>query len=87
MLEQKARVQMDHLRGMTAEQVAQATLRAIELGKRETCLAFQGKLIVFINRFFPRLADRIAARRVREAYRDEIEARRQAHDEPAALKV
>src|SRR5207302_11061429 len=32
MLEQKARVQLDHLRGMTPEQVAHATLRAIEKG-------------------------------------------------------
>jgi hypothetical protein len=32
--------------------------------------------MVFISRFFPRLADRIAARRVRALFRDEIAARR-----------
>src|SRR5437660_1312056 len=38
MLEQKARLQMDHMRGMTAEQVAVATLRAIEQGRHEIYL-------------------------------------------------
>jgi len=66
---------LDHLRGMTPEQVAVATLRAIERGRNETCLTLQGKLIVFVSRFFPRLADRLVARRVRALFRDEIEAR------------
>src|SRR6267378_5464830 len=61
MLEQKAKLQMDHLRGMTAEQVARITLRALARGKSEICLSLQGKLVVFVSRFFPRLADRIAA--------------------------
>ncbi len=89
MLEQKARLQMDHMRGMTAEQVALATLRAIERGKNELCLSFQGKLIVLVSRFFPRLADRIAARRVRALFQDEIEARRRQKDqqEQAPLAV
>src|SRR6202011_4408155 len=38
MLEQKAKMPMDHMRGMTSEQVASATLRAIERGSNETCL-------------------------------------------------
>jgi short-subunit dehydrogenase len=88
MLEQKARLQMDHLRGMTPEQVAAATLRAIERGKNELCLTFQGKLMVLVSRFFPRLADRIAARRVRGLFKEEIEARRaQKKNEPAAART
>jgi len=84
MLEQKARLQLDHMRGWTAEAVAAATLRAIERGKDETCLTLQGRLMVFVSRFFPRLADRIAARQVRALFRDEIEARqRQASPPPA----
>lgn len=78
MLEQKARMQMDHMRGMTAEQVAEATLAAIEKGKREVILTFQGKLMAFVNRFLPRLADRIAARRVRALFQEEIAARHAA---------
>ncbi len=77
MLEQSARLQLDHMRGMTAEQAALATLRAIERGRNEVHLTFQGKLIVLVSRFLPRLADRFAARRVRALFRDEIAARRQ----------
>ncbi len=74
MLEQKAKVPMDHLRGMTAEAVAAATLRALERGTHEVTLGLSGKLLAFVSRFFPRLADRIAARRVRAAWRDQLAA-------------
>jgi short-subunit dehydrogenase len=87
MLEQKARMQLDHLRGMTPEKVADATLRAVERGKNELCLTFQGKLMVLVSRFFPRLADRIARRRVRALFQDEIAARRSRQNEPAAGRV
>src|SRR6516225_1862290 len=60
MIEQRALVALDHMRGMTAEQVAARTLRAVERGRREVCLTLSGKLIVLVNRFLPRLADRIA---------------------------
>jgi short-subunit dehydrogenase len=72
MIERKARMPVDHLRGMTAEKVAAASLRAIERGRNEVCLTLQGKLIVLISRFLPRLADRFAARRVRQLFRDEL---------------
>jgi short-subunit dehydrogenase len=80
MIEQKARVQLDHLRGMTPDQVADATLRAIARGKDEIYLTLPGKLIVYISRFFPRLADRIAARKVRKVFARERQAQQQ---EPA----
>jgi short-subunit dehydrogenase len=76
MIEQKAKLPMDHLRGMTAAAVADATLRAIELGRPETVLTFQGKLLTLVSRFLPRLADRIAARKVRTLFRDEIARRK-----------
>ena len=90
MLEQRALVQLDHMRGMTSEQVAQATLRAIERGKNEITLTFQAKLIALVSRFFPRLADRIAARKVRSLFVAEIEARhrqRAAASAPAVDKT
>lgn len=77
MIEQKAKLQLDHLRGMSAEDVAYYTLRSIERGSSERVLTLQGRLIALINRFYPRLADRIAARRVRELFKDEIAARQQ----------
>src|SRR5262249_4687769 len=76
MLEQKALVQLDHMRGMTADEVAVETLNAIEHGRHEICLTFQGKLLAFVGRFLPRLADRIAARKIRALFRDEITARK-----------
>ena len=76
MIEQKALLQFDHLRGMSSEAVAEATLRAIERGSTQVTLTFKGKLLVFISRFFPRLADRIARRKVRSLFKDEIEARK-----------
>ena len=68
MLERKSRLQVDHMRGMTAEQVARSSLRAIANGTDEVTFTAQGKLFVFVSRFFPWLVDRIAARRVRRLY-------------------
>lgn len=85
MIEQKARMQMDHLRGMSALDVALATLRVIEKGKHEVTLSFKAKLVAFVARFFPGLANRIARKKVRSLFRDEIEARRKGlHDTAAA---
>ena len=85
MLEQKALVQLDHMRGMTSEQVARATLRTIERGKNEITLSLKAKLIALVSRFFPRLADRIAARKVRSLFQAEREARQQQRAAAAAL--
>lgn len=82
MIEQKARVQLDHMRGMTPEEVAEHALRAIEKGKNETYLTRQGKLIVYISRFFPRFADYFAAKKVKEVFAREAEKQRQSQ-EPA----
>ncbi len=77
MLEQKARMQLDHMRGMSAEDVALDTLRAIERGSNEIVLTFKGKLIALVSRFFPGLADRIARRKVLGLFQDEIMQRKQ----------
>jgi short-subunit dehydrogenase len=75
MLEQKALVPMDHLRGMTPEQVAAATLRSLEKGRDEVCLTWQGRLLVLLSRFWPALVDRITRRKVRALFRAEVAAR------------
>jgi short-subunit dehydrogenase len=71
MLERKSKLQVDHLRGMTPGQVAEATLHAIGRGAHEATFTGRGKLFVLVSRFFPRVVDRIAARRVRKLYADE----------------
>jgi short-subunit dehydrogenase len=76
MLEQKAKMAIDHMRGMTAEAVALATLRAIERGRNGLVLSFKAKLIAWVSRFFPRLADFIARRKVASLFQEEIVRRR-----------
>ena len=77
MLEQRARMPMDHLRGMTSEAVAKATVRALERGQAQVCLTLQGKLIVWFSRFLPRLTDLLVKRKVRALFQEEIAARHQ----------
>jgi len=77
MIEQKALVQLDHMRGMSAEDVALQTVKAIEKGYNETCLTLNGKLMVLVSRFFPWIADIVVKRKVRGLFKDEIAARKQ----------
>jgi short-subunit dehydrogenase len=44
---------------MTAEEVAGRTLKAIEKRRRTLVLTFNGKRTIFMNRFFPALADKL----------------------------
>jgi short-subunit dehydrogenase len=76
MLEQKAKVKMDHLRGMTAEEVARRTLDALAKGKREVTFTLKGRLLVLVNRFFPWLVSLVTRKKVRALFHDEREARR-----------
>jgi short-subunit dehydrogenase len=87
MLEQKARVQLDHLRGMTSEQAADATLLALQRGRDETVLTLKGKLLVWFSRFFPRFVDWVIRRRVRKIFKDEIAARRAGQTQQEAVRV
>jgi short-subunit dehydrogenase len=81
MLEAKAKMQLDHMRGMTSEQVAVATLRAIEKGKTEVTLTLTGKMLLLVNRFFPWFVDWKAKKTVRRLFADEIEARKKKQEE------
>lgn len=81
MLEQKAKMQLDHMRGMTSEQVAQAILRAIEKGQVDVTLTLQGKMLVLVNRFFPWFVDWKAKKTVRKLFADEIADRKKAQAE------
>jgi short-subunit dehydrogenase len=76
MLQQTARMKVDHMRGMTSETVAEAILKALAHGRREVVLTAQGKLLSFLGRFLPGLVDRIASKKVRALFRDEMAARR-----------
>ena len=80
-MEQKARMPMDHLRGMTSEEVAEAILKAIAKGKTEVTLTLKGKLLVLVNRFFPWIVDHFARKKVRELFAEEIAERTKRQEE------
>jgi short-subunit dehydrogenase len=82
MIEQKALLKMDHLRGMSSEAVADAVLYSLERGRADVSLTLQGRLLVWVSRLLPRVADRVARRKVRSLFRDEIEGRKK---EPAEM--
>ncbi|HEY1186575.1 MAG TPA: SDR family oxidoreductase [Gemmata sp.] len=83
MLEQKAKMQLDHLRGMTSEEVAVAALRAIERGSLDVTLTLKGKLLVLVNRFAPWVVDFFSKKKVRELFADEIAERKKKRAEAA----
>lgn len=86
MLEQKAKVQMDHLRGMTSEEVAEAILRATEKGRNETNLTLRGRMLLFFARFAPAVIDFFAKKKVRKLFAAEI-AQREAERAKLAKAV
>ncbi len=51
---------MDESRMMTAEECADHILKAVRKKKRTLVLTFTGKRTVFMNKFFPGLADKLA---------------------------
>jgi short-subunit dehydrogenase len=78
MLERSARLPLDHLRGMSPEAVADATLRAIEKDKAEITLTFRGKLLLLVNRFAPWVIELVARKKIRRLFAAEIAARERA---------
>jgi short-subunit dehydrogenase len=76
MLERSARISLDHQRGSTPEQVAEATLKAIAADKPEITLTAKGKLLVLVNRLVPWVFEIFARKKIRELFKDEIESRK-----------
>jgi short-subunit dehydrogenase len=77
LLENKAKIPLDHLRGMTSDQVAVAAWDAVAAGTPDVTLTARGKLLVLVTRFAPWVIDIGARRKVRSLFADEI-AERQA---------
>lgn len=50
---------MDEGSMMTAEECAKRILRAIEKKRRTLVMTFEGKQTVFLNKFFPKMADKL----------------------------
>ncbi|MBM4069858.1 MAG: SDR family NAD(P)-dependent oxidoreductase [Planctomycetes bacterium] len=80
LLESRALMPLQHMQGMTSEKVAWSTLKSLERGKHETCLTWQGQLIVLVNRLWPSLADWIVARKVRSLFREASKTAGRPHE-------
>jgi short-subunit dehydrogenase len=75
LLERTARLSLEHQRGMQADDVATATLNAVERDKAEITLTGQGKLLALVNRFCPWVFELFARRKIRQLFAEEIAAR------------
>jgi short-subunit dehydrogenase len=58
--------------GMLPEEVAEGVLRAVEANRTETVLGSEAKWMLRLQKFAPRLLDRLIARRVRKLYQEHV---------------
>jgi hypothetical protein len=68
MLLNVGKMKIDFSKGMKPETVAQGILRALSRGTRETVMGWEARWILFGNRWMPRLANWLIARKVRRLY-------------------
>src|SRR5207249_2570565 len=68
LLRNEGRMKIDFTKGMPAEKVAAGILQALQRNRAETILGREARWLLRINRLFPRLVDRLVARKVRRLY-------------------
>jgi short-subunit dehydrogenase len=68
LLRNEGRLKIDFTRAMPTEYVAAGILKALRRRRMETVLGREARLLLWVNRFFPRLVDRLIARKVRQLY-------------------
>jgi len=68
LLRNEGRMKIDFAKGLPPESVAAGILRALERNRAETVLGGEARWLLRVNRFFPRLVDRLTARKVRRLY-------------------
>jgi short-subunit dehydrogenase len=68
LLRNEGRMKIDFTKGMPPETVAAGIIRALERNRTETVLGSEARWILRVNRFFPRLVDRLMSRKVRQLY-------------------
>jgi short-subunit dehydrogenase len=69
LLRNDGRMKIDFQGGMAPKDVAAAVLRALRTNRTETVLGREARWMLRVNRFFPRLVDRLIARRVDKLYK------------------
>jgi short-subunit dehydrogenase len=65
-------MKIDFSGGMPPEKVARRIVKALKANQAEAVLGWEARLILSVNRFLPRLVDRVLARKVRQWYADEM---------------
>ena len=68
MLRNEGRMKIEMGKGVPPEVMAAGILRALEKNRTETVLGWEARWILRVNRFLPRLVDRLMARKVRRLY-------------------
>lgn len=68
LLRNEGRLKIDFTKAMTAETVAAGILQGLRRRRAETVLGREARWLLLVNRFFPRLVDRLIARKVRQLY-------------------
>ena len=72
LLRNEGRMKIDFSGGMPPETVAARILRALQKNRPETVLGREARLMLSLNRLWPRLVDRLMARKVRQLYASEV---------------
>src|SRR4029077_20057771 len=71
LLRNEGRMKFPMDKGMRPEETAAGILKALVRNRTETVLGWEARWILQVNRFFPRLVNRLMARKVRQLYADE----------------
>jgi short-subunit dehydrogenase len=67
-LRSDGRAQIDFAAGLAPEVVAARIVRSLRKNRTETVIGSDARWILLVNKFFPRLVDRLLARKVRKLY-------------------
>jgi len=78
LLRNEGRMKIEVDKGLSPQAMAAGILRALEQNRSETVLGWEARWILRVNRFLPRLVNRLMARRVRRLYADEMAGRNPA---------
>jgi len=68
LLKKTGRADIDFAAGMPAEEVAARIIDSLRRNKTETVVGRDARWMLLFNRFFPRLLDRLIARKIRQLY-------------------
>ncbi len=68
LLRNQGRMKLDYTAALPPETVAERILEALRRNRTETVVGRQARWLLCVNRFLPRLVDRLMARKVRQLY-------------------